>query len=295
MNILHVWDQSGVACILAKYQNKLGHNAKVIRRANYDPYSIYEFYRDFVEFVEESNYLEFCLKEAKNADIIHIHSRTDVLLYLRKKLEHESKIVMHFHGTDLRGIRRKYTINDLMANPKLLFKNKRVARIRQRNNLLAEESADKVLYSTPDLKKFLKVSYPVLVNIPIDTEHFTKGQNIETKEDFFIFNTQAISNMDWIVNYCKRNGINNLKVIDRIHQPIKYSEMPGFLKQYKTYVDVRYVNDKLLHNLSTTALQSLACGLDVLDYNLDRITELPNDRVGSNATRIVQKIYEELH
>lgn len=295
MNILHVWDQSGVACILAKYQNKLGHNAKVIRRANYDPYSIYEFYRDFVEFVEESNYLEFCLKEAKNADIIHIHSRTDVLLYLRKKLEHESKIVMHFHGTDLRGLRRKYTINDLMANPKLLFKNKRVARIRQRNNLLAEESADKVLYSTPDLKKFLKVSDPVLVNIPIDTEHFTKGQNIETKEDFFIFNTQAISNMDWIVNYCKRNGINNLKVIDRIHQPIKYSEMPGFLKQYKTYVDVRYVNDKLLHNLSTTALQSLACGLDVLDYNLDRITELPNDRVGSNATRIVQKIYEELH
>jgi len=295
LNILHVWDQSGVACILAKYQNKLGHNAKVIRRANYDPYSIYEFYRDFVEFVEESNYLEFCLKEAKNADIIHIHSRTDVLLYLRKKLEHESKIVMHFHGTDLRGIRRKYTINDLMANPKLLFKNKRVARIRQRNNLLAEESADKVLYSTPDLKKFLKVSDPVLVNIPIDTEHFTKGQNIETKEDFFIFNTQAISNMDWIVNYCKRNGINNLKVIDRIHQPIKYSEMPGFLKQYKTYVDVRYVNDKLLHNLSTTALQSLACGLDVLDYNLDRITELPNDRVGSNATRIVQKIYEELH
>jgi hypothetical protein len=284
-----------VACILAKYQNKLGHNAKVIRRANYDPYSIYEFYRDFVEFVEESNYLEFCLKEAKNADIIHIHSRTDVLLYLRKKLEHESKIVMHFHGTDLRGIRRKYTINDLMANPKLLFKNKRVTRIRQRNNLLAEESADKVLYSTPDLKKFLKVSDPVLVNIPIDTEHFTKGQNIETKEDFFIFNTQAISNMDWIVNYCKRNGINNLKVIDRIHQPIKYSEMPGFLKQYKTYVDVRYVNDKLLHNLSTTALQSLACGLDVLDYNLDRITELPNDRVGSNATRIVQKIYEELH
>ncbi len=295
MNILHVWDQSGVACILAKYQNKLGHNAKVIRRANYDPYSIYEFYRDFVEFVEESNYLEFCLKEAKNADIIHIHSRTDVLLYLRKKLEHESKIVMHFHGTDLRGIRRKYTINDLMANPKLLFKNKRVTRIRQRNNLLAEEYADKVLYSTPDLKKFLKVSDPVLVNIPIDTEHFTKGQNIETKEDFFIFNTQAISNIDWIVNYCKRNGINNLKVIDRIHQPIKYSEMPGFLKQYKTYVDVRYVNDKLLHNLSTTALQSLACGLDVLDYNLDRITELPNDRVGSNATRIVQKIYEELH
>ena len=67
---------------MAKYQNKLGHNAKVIRRANYDPYSIYEFYKDLVEFVDETNYLDFCLKQAKNADIIHVHSRTDALLYL---------------------------------------------------------------------------------------------------------------------------------------------------------------------------------------------------------------------
>ena len=280
---------------MAKYQNKLGHNAKVIRRANYDPYSIYEFYKDLVEFVDETNYLDFCLKQAKNADIIHVHSRTDALLYLRKHLEHKTKIIMHFHGTDLRGLRRRYSINDIMANPKLLFKNFRVARIRQRDNLLAEKSADKVLYSTPDLRKFLNVSDPILVHIPIDTEHFKRDQTIEAKEDFFIFNTQAISNMKWIVNYCERNGIDNLNVIDRMQRPIKYSEMPRFLKQYKTYVDVRYVNDKLLPNLSTTALQSLACGLDVLDYKFDRITELPSDRVGSNATKIIQKIYEELH
>jgi hypothetical protein len=38
----------------------------------------------------------------------------------------------------------------------------------------------------------------------------------------------------------------------------------------------------------------LACGLDVLDYKLNRITELPSDRAGSNATKIVQKIYEEI-
>ncbi|WP_148687202.1 glycosyltransferase family 4 protein [Candidatus Nitrosocosmicus hydrocola] len=294
MNILHVWDQSGVACILAKNQNKLGHNAKVIRRANYDPYSIYEFYNELVEFVDETNYLDFCLKEAKSADIVHIHSRTDALLYLKKKLENKTKIIMHFHGTDLRGIKRKYTINEMVASPKLLFKNIRVARIRQRNNLLAEEFADKVLYSTPDLRKFLKVSDPILVHIPIDTDHFTRSKNIQAKEDFFIFNTQAISNMKWIVNYCKIHGINKLNIIDRIRQPIKYSEMPLFLKQYKTYVDVRYVNDELLPNLSTTALQSLACGLDVLDYNLNRITELPSDRAGSNATKIVQKIYEEI-
>lgn len=283
-----------MACILAKYQTKLGHNSKVIRRANYDPYSIYEFYKDLVEFVDEKNYLDFCLKQAKSADVVHIHSRTDALLFLRKKLGNNAKIIMHFHGTDLRGLKRKYTINDLLGNPKLLLKDIKVSRIRQRNNLLAEEYADKVLYSTPDLRKFLKASNPILVHIPIDTEHFTKTTDTQANEEFFIFNTQAISNMKWIIDYCKRNGINKLNVIDRIRQPIKYSEMPGFLRKYKTYVDVRYVNDKLLPNLSTTALQSLACGLDVLNYNLDRITQLPSDRVGSHATKIVQKIYEVL-
>lgn len=32
MKILHVWDQAGVASILAKYQKKLGHDSEVIRR-----------------------------------------------------------------------------------------------------------------------------------------------------------------------------------------------------------------------------------------------------------------------
>ena len=121
-----------MACILAKYQTKLGHNSKVIRRTNYDLYSIYEFYKDLVEFVDEKNYLDFCLKQAKNADVVHIHSRTDALLFLRKKLGDNTKIIMHFHGTDLRGLKRKYTINDLFGNPKLLFKDINVSRIRQR-------------------------------------------------------------------------------------------------------------------------------------------------------------------
>ena len=84
-----MWDQSGVACILAKYQKKLGHDAKVIRRDCYDPYGIYKYYNDLVEFVDEKNFLDFCLQKAKGADIVHIHSRTDALFYLKKKLENK--------------------------------------------------------------------------------------------------------------------------------------------------------------------------------------------------------------
>ncbi|HYP43290.1 MAG TPA: hypothetical protein VEQ18_04650, partial [Candidatus Nitrosocosmicus sp.] len=103
MNILHIWDQSGVACILAKYQKKIGHNAIVLRRSNYDPYGIYEYYKELVEFVDEKEYLSMCLQKAKNVDIVHIHSRADALLYLKKYLDKEVKFIMHFHGSDLRG------------------------------------------------------------------------------------------------------------------------------------------------------------------------------------------------
>lgn len=294
MNILHIWDQSAVACVLAKNQQKLGHEVKILRRTSYDRYGIYEFYNELITLTPEENFLELCLQEANKADLVHIHSRTDALFYIRRKSNKRNKIIMHFHGSDLRGIKQIYTPQDLLLKPGLIVKNSRSARIRRKNNLLAERTADKVLYSTADLRKFLTRNDSTLINIPIDTDHFTSSSGIQTMQDFFIFNTEAISNMKWIIDYCKRNGIDNLKVIDRMQHPIKYSDMPRFLKQFGTYVDIRYVNNKILSNLSTTALQSLACGLNVVNYNLERVSKLPIDHVGSNAANIVQKIYEEV-
>jgi glycosyltransferase involved in cell wall biosynthesis len=294
LNILHIWDQSAVACVLAKNQQKLGHEVKILRRTGYDRYGIYEFYGEIVTLIPEENFLELSLQEANKADLVHIHSRTDALFYIRRKSNKRNKIIMHFHGSDLRGINQKYKRQDLLLNPGLLVRNSRSTRVRRKNNLLAERSADKVLYSTADLRKFLKRNDSVLINIPIDTDHFTPNTNNQTSKDFFIFNTEAISNMKWIIDYCKRSGIDNLKVIDRMKHPVKYSDMPRFLKQFGTYVDIRYVNDNVLSNLSTTALQSLACGLKVVNYNLEQVSELPRYHVGSNAAKLVQKAYEEI-
>ena len=203
MNIIHVWDQSGVACILAKYQNKLGHNAKVLRRDNYDPYGIYEFYNDIVDFVDEKSFLEFCLKQARGADVLHIHSRTDALFYLKKKLENKIKIIMHFHGSDLRGIKQNYSPQKITSIPKLLFKNYNSNRIRRRNNLLAEDHADKILLSTPDLQDMIKKASPTVLPNPVDTDHFCKSavKSSGDKDNSFTFSTEATSNTKWIMNF----------------------------------------------------------------------------------------------
>lgn len=294
MNIIHVWDQSGVACILAKYQNKLGHNAKVLRRDNYDPYGIYEFYNDIVDFVDEKSFLEFCLKQARGADVLHIHSRTDALFYLKKKLENKIKIIMHFHGSDLRGIKQNYSPQKITSIPKLLFKNYNSNRIRRRDNLLAEDHADKILLSTPDLQDKIKKASPIVLPNPVDTDHFCKSavKSSGDKDNSFTFSTEATSNTKWIMNFCKDNGIANLQIIDRTKYPISYEKMPEFLKKYNTYVDIRYVNDSLLNNLSKTALESLACGLRVIDYALRSWNSLPAIHEPTTVAKKVLQIYE---
>ncbi len=296
MNILHVWDQSGVACILAKYQNRLGHNAKVVRRVNYDPYGIYEFYKDVVEFVDENDYLEFCLKYARKSDIVHIHSRTDVLFYLQKKLEKKPKMFIHFHGSDLRGIKRNYSTQKIASIPRLIFKSLNSKRIRERNNLLAERYADKIFLSTPDLRDKIKYATPIILHNPVDTDHFCKTTKLtsDIENSYFTFSTEATSNVSWIKKYCKEHGIDNLQIIDRTKHPITYREMPNFLKRFNTYIDIRYVNDTLLNNFSKTALESLACGLKVIDYELKLWNILPAAYEPTNVIKKVMGIYEEI-
>jgi glycosyltransferase involved in cell wall biosynthesis len=271
----------------------MGHDVKVLRKTDYDPYGIYQYYKDYVNFIEEREFLDACVKESNNADIIHIHSRVDVLFYLKKKLKEKSKIVMHFHGSDLRGIQKKHEKWSLQF-PLSIIKTYRQSRMREKNNLMAESLSDAVLISTPDLKIYVKKSDCIYLHNPVDIDHFDNACNVDSNKAFFTFNTEAITDIKWIINICKRNGINNLQVIDRMTNPIMYSNMPSLLKKFGIYVDIRYVNYKILDNLSKTALESLACGLKVLDYNLNYRHGLPIEHNPVNVVNRLETIYKEI-
>lgn len=203
MKILHIWDQAGVACIIAKYQKKIGHDVKVMRITNYDPYGIYEFYEDLVCFTPKEEFLETCLREANVSDIVHIHSRIDVFFYLRKKVSPKPRIVMHFHGTDLRGIKhnqKKWPLRNFFASS---IKNYRRSIVRKRSNAMVEKFADKVLVSTPDLLSHVNKGSFLLHN-PVDTEHFNEKQNHKSNELAFTFATESKSVKNWIIRICKK-------------------------------------------------------------------------------------------
>ncbi|HJR83783.1 MAG TPA: hypothetical protein VJ772_00285 [Nitrososphaeraceae archaeon] len=292
MRILHILDAAGVACIYSKYQRMRGYDAMVIWNKDVaDKYGIYDFYKDYLINVTFEEFTQTCLREAVNVDVIHVHGYIDILFELRKKFQRQKKIILHYHGTDIRGLKKqelphRSLLSDTAIKLKMLYR-KKIGHVR------AQKLADAVCVSTPDLLPL--VSNGIHIPIPIDTEHFSPNgnPNVELKEAFTI--NSEVTNIQRALDLCKKNKINlDIEVIDRTKNPILYSSIPDFIRQYRTYVDIRYVNDIVLENLSSTALQSLACGLSVVDYNLDFRRGLPKEHDAAIVASQLSKIYSEL-
>lgn len=292
MRILHILDAAGVACIYSKYQQMQGHDAKVIWNMDVaDKYGIYDFYKDYLINVTYGKFTEACIQEAETADVIHVHGYIDILFALRKKFHRQKKIILHYHGTDIRGLKKqelphRSLLSDTMIKLKMFYR-KKIGHIR------AQKLADAVCVSTPDL--LLLVRSGIHIPIPIDTEHFSPKNNSKGKlKDGFTINSE-VTNIQRALDLCKKNQINlDIEVIDRTKNPILYADIPDFIRGYRTYVDIRYVNDIVLENLSSTALQSLACGLSVVDYKLQFRRGLPSEHDAVNVASQLSKIYSDL-
>jgi glycosyltransferase involved in cell wall biosynthesis len=299
MQILHIWDQAGVACIIAKYQQLQGHNSKVIRISGYDPYGINNFYKNYIFHTRAVEYIEKCIEMAKPADIVHVHSRIDILFELRKKYGSSKKIILHYHGTDIRGsqIHKQQTPHSLLSLTDILLKSKRIAKrmlfskSKKQIHIEAQKLADIVIVSTPDLLEL--VPKGVYLPNPIDIDHFNQNRISKKNEqkEALIINTE-VTNISCALDYCKKHNINlDIEIHDRISHPIMYHDMPYFLKKYKTFIDIRFVNKTLLENLSKTALEALACGLKVLDYRLQYHQGLPSQHNPMNVVSHLSTIY----
>ncbi|HXG07539.1 MAG TPA: glycosyltransferase [Nitrososphaera sp.] len=265
MNILHLWDQAGVACILAKYHRRIGHNVKILKRAGYDPFKIFQFYQEPLLDMDGKGFLKHAVKEAAKYDVVHVHSVYKIIPDLRRKYP-DKKLVLHYHGSEIR---------DKNNDP-----------VRR----AAESKVDIIIGSTQDLQEF--VNDMVYVPNPVDTEHFTSG-NVTGDRAFTI--KSAKGDAQRVLNYLESNNIwMQLDIIDREANPISYSEIPTFLKRYRTYVDIKYVDGILLHAMSKTGLESLACGLTVLNYELKLLHGLPKDHFPEVVASKLLGIYESI-
>ncbi|HET6640087.1 MAG TPA: hypothetical protein VFG77_00605 [Nitrososphaeraceae archaeon] len=296
MRILHVWDQAGVACILAKYQRRQGYSSSVLRVNDQDKYGINRFYSDLITFCSEQDFIQRTLREADNAQLIHVHSRIDVIAPLRERYGKSKKIFLHYHGTDIRGFsptvpQKHGRLPSILPTSKSILK--KLIRRKSGNivrNRKAQLAADGILVSTPDLLKLVKrASY--LPN-PVDIEHFKLDDNRLNRGKRALTIRSEVTDIEWALEYCKRNNVDlDIETYDRTQNPVMYQDMPLFLKRYNIYVDIRLVNGKILENLSKSALESLACGLEVLNYRLHYLRGLPSEHDPSAVLSKLSKFY----
>jgi hypothetical protein len=305
MKILHINDQAGVACILAKYQRFNGRESKVLSYNNIDKFGILKYYKDYVNIVERDNFVKYCISVAKDVDVIHIHSKEELVIKMRKRFGNSKKIILHYHGTD---IRNRVTPTDSsmknLKNKSRLFVAKGRYRLRliqmgyykslHKLRIESQKLADEILVSTPDLLSLLP-NAKYLPN-PVDLEHFSKDDVSKNRSsnNALTIKTET-GNIEQTLQYCKENNIDlKIDVFDRTKTPLLHEQIPNLLKKYDIYVDIKMVNDQLLESLSKTGLESLACGLKVLNYNLEYLDKLPQMHNPVYVVNQLENIYNKI-
>jgi glycosyltransferase involved in cell wall biosynthesis len=298
MRILHIWDQAGVAFVLAKYQRLQGHDSKAIMVREYDKYGIGKFYNQYAIDATLQDFGKKSFDEAHSADILHVHSRSDLVFKFREEFGNSKRIILQYHGTDIRGIKKqklphRSKLSDLAVRGIFTYRRVRDAiLIKKRIHSKAQHLADAVIVSTPDLLPL--VSKGIHIPNPIDTDHFSPDNISSLKLErmqALTIDTEA-TDMQLAISYCRKHDIKqDIDVYNRIRNPIMYGDMPAFLKKYGVYIDVRFVDGKILENSSKTALEALACGLDVIDYKLNRRHGLPVEYDPMNVTSRLETIY----
>ena len=268
--ILHVWDQSGVGCILAKYQRKNGYEADIIKRKGFDSMGIFSFYGGKeIKAILSLQFFKKVEKYCEVYDILHIHDLYELIPRLRKKFP-DKKIILHYHGSKLRN------------TPK-----------EKRSN--AESMANAVIVSTPDLTKYTNAIY--LPN-PVDLEHFSP-KTIKHNGRAVCIRTKTESR-ELISRLLEEHNISLVyDMVNREQKKIPYKDMPTFLGNYEYLIDLKNVNDLegtksyIMPAYSMLGLQALAMGLKVINYNFETKKGLPIQHDPNHIVKDLTKIYEK--
>ncbi|HLN35747.1 MAG TPA: hypothetical protein VK250_10775 [Nitrososphaeraceae archaeon] len=98
-------------------------------------------------------------------------------------------------------------------------------------------------------------------------------------------------NIGLLKNYLKSNNLEFiLQIHDRKANPIFYNDMSYLLNKFDSYVDIHFINNRLLENFSRTPLKCFAYNLKVLTYDLKIINNFPQKHDGYGITAKLMSI-----
>lgn len=282
MRILHVGDASGVAHILAKFQNRQrGCEADVVLRSLGAPHGINDHYRAeewrriparrsplwrrgrTSTYTVAARFVDIVNRAARGYDVVHIHTSAELAAPIRAR--HPGKrIILHHHGDNLRHM---------------------APALREER----ERHADKVLVSTPDLCEY--GGHEWLPN-PVDTDLFTPREPARNgRAAYFIIRDEP---RDTKLRLLERGGMGlDYDLRDINERPVPYAGMPGFLSGYEYYIDIKWLPiGKVMAALSTTGLQALTVGSKVVDHKFEVHEGLPREHEPGAVVSRLRAHYE---
>ena len=259
VKILHVFDCAAVACTMAKEQRKMGHDASVMSYSMNDPFYTLDYYgEDRPNFRTDALWGEAVYHRAVEYDVIHVHFQYHMVPLLKQQYPKKT-IVLHYHGGDVRrasdqAVRRK-----------------------------CQEYADYVIAGHPEVYERVKDECKVYyVPTIIETELI---HPIEHGKGKFIMHWSVLD-WDLIREHMATMGITeDTKIIKREDKPRANYTMPELYCDFGTYVNIIYSSRQLIESLSKTALECLACGLNVLKWDGTYLTELPEEHRPENVMK----------
>ena len=235
--------------------------------------------------------------ESKTMKVVMIHDCANVGHELIKELKNFNIEINQFLYYDKKGI----TLSKLVNIPKLLLKIKNynpdlihahylgysgmIAKISGRKYIIHVHGSDVrnktlsffqewvlenaicIVYSTPDLKQFLS-KRAIYLQTPIGNQFINMKIN------------RVINDAFRPVKYEKNMNFYAIKDLD-------YKEMPLILNRIKIFHD-----RKTIKSLSKTALEALACGCKVIDFNGNQHIIFPEKHRADNVAFKLYQIYK---
>lgn len=241
VRVLHIWDTAGVAGNLATYfsRNYPGVKTSVLYRRKYDPFFQS---RGIVEFIGGGPlrfHLMTFIKSLKY-NILHFHA-LDRWLGFYKAIFPDKLLIIHYHGSHIRG------------------------KWEERRGHWRH--ADHIIVSTPDL----------LEGAPERAEYIPNMMNVGQVHETRIMDSAfhvKYGAVDLASELAEERGL-GLMVWDRDETPLRHSLFLKYLARHEFYIDIRRVDGEILRNLSLTALEALALGSKVINWEGQVIEELP--------------------
>lgn len=270
------------------------HTGTVIMRRSHDPYGISAYYSPPCHLVGKGmgGALTFYLTTvmaSPRQDILHICAGIKYV-ELFKKISMGGKVILHYHGSDVRNVTYEFRMN-------------------------AERYADHILVATPDLLDYKYDMEPTYIPNPVDTELFSPSAIPDNNRGLVFMkpgqkpestlqrlHDLGLGDIEW--DLATRSS--DVHAVDTLPETrflqfgrpnqIQYRDMPALLSKYRYYGEI-------YHNVtsgswytadSATGLQALSLGLVVIRHDGSIVKELPPEHRPEEVAARVKTVYDTL-